>query len=231
MTKRPFPTELAYLAGICILAFGAAFMEAADFGVSMVVAPAYLCFRKLSPIFPFFTYGMAEYTLQAILLLLTVLCLRKFRLSYLFSFVTAVFYGMVLDLGMWLLDFIPYNGLPIRVGNYLIGIFFCALGVSLLFHTYIAPEVYELFVKEISAKYGFDINKTKTVYDCASCVVSVLLSFAFFGFLHFEGVKWGTILVAPINGFLIGLCSKWMDKRFDWVDTLPLRTFFEGKKA
>ena len=231
MKKHIFPTELAYLAGICILAFGAALMEAADFGVSMVVAPAYLCFRKLSPLFPFVTYGMAEYCLQALLLVLTVLCLRKFRLSFLFSFVIAVFYGMVLDLGMWLLDFIPYNGVPIRVVYYLIGIFFCALGVSLLFHTYIAPEVYELFVKEVSAKFGFDINKTKTVYDCTSCVVSVILSFAFFGFLHFEGVKWGTVLVAPINGFLIGLCSKWMDKRFDWVDKLPLRSFFEGKKA
>lgn len=57
MKKHIFPTELAYLAGICILAFGAALMEAADFGVSMVVAPAYLCFRKLSPLFPFVTYA------------------------------------------------------------------------------------------------------------------------------------------------------------------------------
>lgn len=227
MKKHRFPTELAYVAGLWILAFGAAFMEAADFGVSMVVAPAYLCFRKLSITFPFFTYGMAEYTLQALLLVLTVICLRRFRLSYLFSFVTAVFYGLILDLGMWLLDLVPFDGISIRIVYYLIGVFFCALGVALLFRTYIAPEVYELFVKEVSAKYGFDIHKTKTVYDCTSCVISILLSFLFFGFLHFEGVKWGTVLVAPFNGFLIGLCSKWLDKRFQWEDRLPWRRFFE----
>ena len=33
-------SEAAYLIGLVVLAFGVALMEAADFGVSMVVAPA-----------------------------------------------------------------------------------------------------------------------------------------------------------------------------------------------
>ena len=37
-----FYTELAYVLGILALALGTALMERADFGVSMVVAPAYL---------------------------------------------------------------------------------------------------------------------------------------------------------------------------------------------
>ena len=41
--KKPvFYTELAYIAGIITLAVGTAFMAQADFGVSMVVAPAYI---------------------------------------------------------------------------------------------------------------------------------------------------------------------------------------------
>ena len=35
-------------------------MEKADFGVSMVVAPAYLLYRWLSPAWSFVTFGMAE---------------------------------------------------------------------------------------------------------------------------------------------------------------------------
>ena len=43
---------------------------------------------------------MAEYCLQAVLLLAMCLLLRRFRVSYLFSFVTAVVYGVVLDLSL-----------------------------------------------------------------------------------------------------------------------------------
>jgi hypothetical protein len=68
-------------------------MEKADFGVSMVIAPAYLIYLKLSQVWWFVTFGMAEYTLQACLIVAVVLILRKFRLSYLFSFCTAVCYG------------------------------------------------------------------------------------------------------------------------------------------
>lgn len=69
MKKRTFYTELAYILGLIVLAFSAALMEASDLGVSMIVAPAYLLHLKLSQTFAFFTFGMAEYTLQAALLI------------------------------------------------------------------------------------------------------------------------------------------------------------------
>ncbi len=91
--KRTFSTELAYVFGIVFVAWGVVLMEMADFGVSMVVAPAYLLYRWLSPAWSVVTFGMAEYCLQAVLLLAMCLLLRRFRVSYLFSFVTAVVYG------------------------------------------------------------------------------------------------------------------------------------------
>ena len=97
MKKRLFYTELAYLFGILAIALGTAFMERADFGMSMVVAPAYVLCLKLSATWEFVTFGMMEYTLQAIILLLMAALLRRFRLSYLFSFFTAVLYGFALD--------------------------------------------------------------------------------------------------------------------------------------
>ena len=82
--KRVFYTELAYVLGLLALAVGTALMERADFGVSMVVAPAYLLHLKLSEFWPFFTFGMAEYTFQAVLVLVTMLLLRRAKLSYFF---------------------------------------------------------------------------------------------------------------------------------------------------
>lgn len=230
MNKKPiFYTELSYVMGMLILAVGTAFMEAANFGVSMVVAPAYLLYRKLSLIFPFFTFGMAEYTLQAILLVSMIIILRRFKASYLFSFVTAVLYGLVLDVAMLATSAIPCEVFGVRIVLYIVGMLLCALGVSLFFHTYISPEAYEMFVKEVSAKYYVDINKFKTVYDCVSCAVGIVMSFAFFGFGSFEGVRLGTVICALVNGYLIGMCTRVLDKHFEFADLFSFREFFEKR--
>lgn len=227
MKKKTFYTEMAYALGIVILALGTALMEKANFGMSMVVAPAYLLHLKISETLPFFTFGMAEYTLQAVILLLLGLMMRRFKLSYLFSFGTAVIYGLALDGVMMLTAGLPAEAMALRVAYYLLGMLLCSIGVSLLFHTYIAPEAYELFVKEVSAKVGMDIHRFKTLYDCVSCGIGVLLSFAFFGLWHFEGVKLGTILCALINGSIIGWCTRGFEARFVFEDGLKLRSMFE----
>jgi len=77
--KKTFYCEVAYIIGIIILAFGTALMEKADFGMSMIVAPAYLLHLKISPHLPFFSFGVAEYVFQAFLLVLLSLVLRKVK--------------------------------------------------------------------------------------------------------------------------------------------------------
>ena len=83
-----------------------ALVEKTDFGMSMVVAPAYLLHLKISEYLPFYTFGMSEYVLQIFVLIALVLIMRKFKKGYLFSFITAVFYGFVLDGSMILLSYL-----------------------------------------------------------------------------------------------------------------------------
>ena len=230
MKKKRFSNELAYLLGNVFVAVGVALMERADFGVSMVVAPAYLVYRKVSLLLPFFTFGMAEYTLQAVLLAAMCLILRRFRVSYLFSFVTAVVYGFVLDGLMLLGGLLPADAVWQRAIYYVLGMLFGAAGVSAMFHTYISPEVYELFVKEVSARFRWNINRFKTVYDCVSCLTGVALSFLAFGFGQFEGVKWGTVVCALVNGWVIGRFSAFYEKHWTFYDRFPLRKYFEPSK-
>ena len=227
MKKRTFPTELLYVLGILFLALGTAFMERADFGLSMVVAPAYLLYLKCSEIFPALTFGTVEYLFQAFLLLVMIPVLRRFRISWLFSFVTAVLYGLALDACMLLTAVLPVGHFALRLTWYLSGLLFCSAGVAMLFRSYLAPEVYELFVKELAGKTGKDIGKVKVGYDCVSCAVAVVLSFCFFGLWHFEGVKLGTVLCAFVNGHIIGFIGRVMDKKLQFKDALPLRKYFE----
>ena len=226
--KKTFYAELAYCVGLVCSTIGIALMERSDFGVSMVVAPAYLLHLKLVQIWPWFTFGTAEYTFQALLLLVVVLVLRKIRLSWFFSFITAVLVGVVLDIVMKPVAYFPADAFWQRLIWYLLGMQFCSFGIALMFRTYISPEVYELFVKLLSKKAGMELTRFKTIYDCSSCLLSVLLSFLFFGFGHFEGVKWGTIVCALVNGKCIGLWSDFFGKRFVFADALPIRRYFEG---
>ncbi len=226
MKKWKIAQEAAYLLGLAVLAIGTALMEAADFGMSMVVAPAYLLHLKLSPTLPWLTFGAAEYLLQGALILLLTAAMRRAKISYLFSFATAVLYALMLDLSIALVARLGVAGVLARAACYAGGMVVCSLGVALLFHTYIAPEAYELVVKELSGKLGLPIPKVKTAYDCVSCAVAVCMSFAFFGFGRFEGVKLGTIFCALVNGTLIGAISSWLDRTFDFPDALPLRMWF-----
>ena len=87
--KRRFFTEAAYAFGIVALALGTALMERADYGMSMVVAPAYLVHLKVSQYLGWFSFGMAEYCLQALLIIVLALVMHHFSRRYLFSFITA----------------------------------------------------------------------------------------------------------------------------------------------
>ena len=225
--KRTFYTEVAYAIGLIMLALGTALMEHADFGMSMVVAPAYLIYLKVSEYLNWFTFGMAEYCFQAFLIIALALVLHRFRRKYLFSFLTAFIYGNVLDVMMKAVNLISGNEIPLRMACYCLGLVVCAIGVALLFKTYISPEAYELFVKEISSEYNFNISKTKTVYDCCSCMIAIAMSFLFVGFGRFEGVKLGTVICALVNGWTIGKCSSFLEKHFDFIDAFDFIKSFD----
>ena len=58
-------------------------------------------------------------------------------------------------------------------------------------------------------------------------IIGVILSFCFFGFGVFVGVRLGTLVCALLNGFMIGKFSALLEKHVDFRDALPWRTFFE----
>lgn len=224
--KKTFYSELTYVIGIITLALGTALMERSDLGISMVVAPAYLLHIKMSSYFEWFTFGVAEYVLQAILIIVLSLIVHKFKLKFLFSFVTAFLYGNVLDILMKLISFIPDFGFIQRIFFFVIGLLISSMGVSFFFHTYISPAAYEMFVKELATKYNVNISKVKTIYDCCSCLIAIIMSFVFVGFMKFEGVKAGTIICAFINGWLIGKWGRLLENHFAFKDAFALQKYF-----
>ncbi len=224
MKKSVFYTEAAYFIGLILLAFGTALTAYGGFGISMVVAPAYILHLYLSRIFPFFSFGLAEYSLQAVILLLMVVLLRKAKLSYLLSFAAAILYGLCLDGSMMLTALLPANGF-LQASVYVLGVIFCTCAIALLFSSYLPPAAYEMFVKEIAAKCQRPIHKVKTFYDCGSLVLSLILSLAFFG--KVLGIGIGTVVCAFCYGSIIRLFQNLFNKHFHFIDKFPLRKRFE----
>lgn len=221
--KRPaFYTELAYIIGMLFLALGTALMSIGGFGVSMVVAPAYILHLKLSPTLPFFSFGTSEYILQAIVLILMMCTLRQAKISYLFTIITAVLYGFLLDTAISWVALLPHGILAMQILYYCAGTLICAFAISLLLRSYLPPAAYELFVKEATAKFHKPLGTVKTIYDCASLLLSLGMSLAFFGSI--QGIGIGTVICAILNGTLIHFFSKISDKLWTF------RHFFPGKQ-
>ena len=203
MKKPIFYTEFAYIIGLLLLALGTALMSVGGFGVSMVVAPAYILHLKLSPALPFFSFGMAEYLLQAIVLTMMMCMLRQAKICYLFTIVTAVLYGFLLDTAMALTALLPQSLLASQILYYCTGALLCAFAISLLLRSYLPPAAYELLVKEAAAKFQKPVAKVKTVYDCVSLLLSLVLSLFLFGSGDYEllnGVL--VILLGALKGKL-----------------------------
>ncbi len=214
MKKIRLSSEIAYLLAIVLLSLAVAILTAADFGISMIVAPAYLLSLKVGRI----TFGQAEYIIQAGVFVLLCLVLKKFKPIYLMSFVTCLIYGAVLDLWRLIPCFNPSVTEPgsmalwLRIPMFIIGVLLTSFSVALFFKTYLYPQVYDFFVKAVSLRYGIKLSVFKTIVDITLLLASTVMTLCFFG--KFVGLNWGTLVMAILNGTIIGFFSKRLDRTF-----------------
>lgn len=220
-------SELLYVLGLVVTAIGVILTEKAAFGMSMIVAPSYILHLKLSEHFNFFSFGVSQYVFQGLIILLTMLAVRRFRATYFFTFCTVVLYGSILDLVKTVFSCFNADLIWIRIICFIAGTVITTLGVSFMIKTYLSPESYELFVKEVSKKYNFEIGRVKFIFDLSFFALSIIMSFAFFGFGKFQGIGIGTVVCAFVNGILISTYLRLFDKHFQTVDLFKLRRFFE----
>ena len=228
--KITCPSEVVYFVAIALLSLAVAILTAANFGVSMIVAPAYLFSLKTGVL----TFGQSEYVIQAVLFIVFCIAMKGFKPIYLSSFVTCLLYGAVLDLWRKIPLFNPDVTAPgsmamwQRIIMFVVGVLMTSLSVALFFKTYLYPQVYDFFVKGVSGKYNIKLSKFKTCFDLTCLAVSVIMTFAFFG--KITGIGWGTLVMALINGSLIGMFDKLYDRIFEFKPIIKkLAKLFELK--
>lgn len=225
--KITIHSEFVYAAAIILLSLAVAMLSAANYGVSMIVAPAYIISQRLGVI----TFGQGEYLVQSILFIVFCILMKKVKLVYFSSFATCLIYGAVLDL--WR-KFVPlFNpeitvpgsmNIVIRIILFIVGMILTSFSVMLFYKTYFYPQVYDFFVKGISARFNKDRTKFKIAFDFSCLAVSCILTLVLFR--KFIGIGVGTIILTALNGFIIG----WFDKLFDkFVNLKPIFPKFAAK--
>ena len=225
MKKPVFYTEAAYAVAMVLLALGTALTAQGGFGMSMVVAPAYVVHLKLSQTYAWFGFGMAEYLLQSLILILMMLLLKRIKPVYFLSIASAVLYGFLLDGAMALVGLLPQLGIWGRLIIYSLGVLICTAALSLLFYSYLPPAAYEMLVKKLSERFKWKLTRVKTVYDLCSLGLSAVLSLVLLG--NIQGIGFGTVVCAVTYGYLISLFSRLFEQHWDFQDRWDLRTVFE----
>lgn len=228
MEKKKFGRwgELSFAIGTVLLALGTVIQAKANLGMSCTVAPAYV----LSEAVGFIPPGTMCYICQGFLVLVTFALLRRFKLDFVVTFISAVIFGLFVNL----FTDICFTNLtdPSLLQRCLIlalGTLLTTLAIAFLFNSYFPPQAPEMFTKEVSQLLGWSKYKGKYVYDVCSCLLSIAMSFIFFRELRIIGPA--TVICAVVNGPMIGFFGRMMEKYLDFGAVLPrVAALFESKK-
>ncbi len=215
MNKKRFPRELNYVLGLIIMPLAISLMAKADLGLSMIAAPTYIISEKV----PFLTYGQTEYIFQTLVLIVMCIAVKKFKVSYLSSFITAIIYGTILDFFVWLVSPLNFDALWIRITVFIIGMVLTSLGVAMFINTYLAPCAYDYFVRTVVEEKKIDLRKFKIGFDAVFLIISVALTLTLFH--KFVGVTWGTLVIVIFNGNIIAFFNNYINKHFELYDAFP----------
>ena len=207
MKKWHWHSEIIYLVATLMVSLGVALSIAANFGISVLSAPAYLLHLKIG-----FSMTISEYLCQIILIIIFCIIMKEVRILYLSTFITTIIYGLFLRL----IQFIPCFSEGIELNIFIrilylsISILLISLAISLFARTYLYPQIYDLFIIAIPNKYHLNQGIFKLINDLSFLAISVLLGFLFFGKLM--GVGIGSIIFAVITGPLVNIWNKLLDK-------------------
>jgi len=200
--------------GLTLTALSVSLAAKSGFGVSMVVAPAYVLHLKVVEYLPWFSFGVSEFVVQIMLLVTMAIIVKEVRLKYILTFGTAAIYGFVLD--MWRRLF--GTGIPEQMAHRVFfaacGIVICSFAIALMFRTSWPQQAYDMFVKDVSEHLKIDIDKFKWGYDISSLLTAIALMLVLFHTFSLKMVGVGTLVTTVVNAPMIAMAGRIIDRVF-----------------
>ena len=199
MSSRIFSQLKRYLllaVGLAIMAFGVAFSIKAGLGTSPISSLPYV----LSLLFPHtLTVGTATIAMHIAFILLQILLLRRqYDPIQLLQLPVALFFGVLTDFSVWVLQGVVPDSYFMRWILCIIGILLVGVGVSFEVTANVVTLAGEGLVLAICKVFPVPFAKAKIGFDITLVVLASTLSLIFLAQL--AGVREGTVAAAVCVG-------------------------------
>ena len=193
--------------GIFFVGLGIAIAKHGNLGISPVSSVA----NVISIKYDFLTIGTWVMLWNCFMLVIQILILRKdFKLIQLLQFPLSLLLGWFTDINLAWFSNVPADLYIVRLLLVFCSSLVLATGVIFMLVSNTVMNVGEALVNVISQKLNKNFGTVKVVFDITIVVLSIILSFVFFGKL--EGTREGTIITACLTGTNVKLLSKVIKK-------------------
>lgn len=204
--RRVLPGELAVCVALLINSLAVTLYVKSRLGMSVVSGVPYV----VSLVLPVLSMGIWSTVIQCAWIAVIALALRRFRPSYLFSFVLAAVFGPLLDLWTGLLAPLP-EGLVFRLGYFALAFALMSMGIALFVRCGTPVLPFDTVPRELVLVKGWDIRKARTLFDLTNLVIMLALGLIFLGYP--AGIGVGSVVNALLLGTGSGWAVAWLDRR------------------
>lgn len=207
-TKKPIPGELFLVAAMVLNSLAVTLMIKADFGISAISSVPYVLYVA----FPVMSLGTWNALIQCAWLVITMLAIRKIKPGYLFSFVLAFVFGLMLD--GWEALMAPWTmAMAARIGYYAAGFGIMSVGISLFFLCGTPVLPFDTVPRAFVLEKGLSVRTARTAFDLINLVLSLSVSLLFVG--RIVGIGIGTVVSALFIGTVASKITEWLKARYE----------------
>ena len=210
---------LLFAIALFINAMGVAYITKASLGTSPITSITYVA-SMFTPL------SMGQWTivlnLLFVLLELPFMTRRQVREDlrmYLSQVVITFFFGLCIDLCMFIIQGLNPVAYLSQMVNLLIGCVILAVGIALEVKADVAMMAGEYFVRVLVKKFHRDFGYLKLAFDWTLVALAVMLSLVFMGGVY--GVREGTVIAALLVGPIVHFVSPWYRFVDRWISPQP----------
>ncbi len=205
--KIRLPGELFLFLAMVLNSLAVTLLIKADFGLSALSAVPYV----LHLAFPVLSIGTWNTVMQCLWLVITMIAIQKWKPGYLFSFVLAFLFGLLLD--AWAPVLAPLSdGLVPRLLYFTAGFFIMSVGISLFFLCGTPVLPFDTVPRAFIMEKGVSVLAARMGLDLLNLGLALAVGLIFVG--RVVGIGLGTVVSALLMGVVVSRVTPFIEARF-----------------
>lgn len=205
--QKAVPGELFLIMAMVLNSLAVSLMIKADFSISAIISVPYV----FSCAFPALSLGTWNAVIQCAWLLVTMIAVGKVKPGYLFSFVLAFVFGLLLDTWAGLLHLLS-GALIWRCVYFTVGFLIMSIGIACFFLCGTPVLPFDTVPRAFVMEKRLSVRSVRTAFDLINLALSAAVSMIFVG--RIIGIGVGTLVSALLMGTVMGKVTGWMQARY-----------------